>query len=529
LQCAARSGIQLRLSLAGHSENERMSEAGTLSRGYLAERLRSALLNPVRAFKWRYLPLLMVYFAYGALGLTAIAETFWVKKSLSLSPAQLASLSVWLTMPWTVKMVFGELVDSVAILGSQRRAYVFIGGALVAAGLIMLAGAAGGWLIIGSLETSYKVASFVIVVGTVLQDVVADAMSTEVVDRTLPDGSPRPAADVDRDLGMVQVLGRLALSIGIFVVAGAAGWLASYFSYEAIFLMGLIVPVVSVSGALLVRLDAVEQRPIDWRILGGGLAFGAVVTLLAVGDAPFGQEIIFVISMAVVVAMITRVISGVDEATKRTIFYAALLIFVFRATPNVGQGYNWYAIDVLKFDEAFMGTLAQIGAGIAILGTWLFSDAITRRPAGTVLLWLTILIAGLSLPNLALTLGVHEWTERTFGFGARSIAVVDTAISSPFGHLSMIPLLTLCAIYAPAGRRASWFALMASLMNLALVAGNLQTKYLNQILVVDRGQYSNLPMLTAIVIAVGLVVPLAFILMYGGRVGHRESPSPTER
>ena len=35
----------------------------------------------------------------------------------------------------------------------------------------------------------------------------------------------------------------------------------------------------------------------------------------------------------------------------------------------------------------------------------------------------------------------------------------------------MIPLLTLIAYYAPAGHRATWFALMASLMNLALVAG----------------------------------------------------------
>ena len=74
-----------------------------------------------------------------------------------------------------------------------------------------------------------------------------------------------------------------------------------------------------------------------------------------------------------------------------------------------------------------------------------------------------------------------------FGFGARSIAVVDAATASPFANLSMIPLLTLIAFYAPAGRRATWFALMASLMNLALVAGQLQTKYLNQMFVIERG------------------------------------------
>ena len=79
-----------------------------------------------------YLPLLMVYFAYGAMGLTAVAETFWIKKALTWTPAELSALAVWFTLPWTVKMVFGELVDTVPLLGSQRRAYVFVGAGLIA-------------------------------------------------------------------------------------------------------------------------------------------------------------------------------------------------------------------------------------------------------------------------------------------------------------------------------------------------------------------------------------------------------------
>ena len=134
------------------------------------------------------------------------------------------------------------------------------------------------------------------------------------------------------------------------------------------------------------------------------------------------------------------------------------------------------------------------------------------------LLWLTILTAVLSLPSLGLTLGLHEWTEQVFGFGARTIAVIDTAASSPFVQLSMIPLLTLVAIYAPKGHRASWFALMASLMNLALVAAQLQTKYLNMAMVVGRGQYENLPMLLAVAMAIGFMAPITAILLFGNRI-----------
>ena len=72
----------------------------------------------------------MVYFAYGALGLIDVTRDLWIKESLSFTPSQLAGIGVWLTLPWTVKMVFGELVDTVPIFGSQRKAYVLIGAAV---------------------------------------------------------------------------------------------------------------------------------------------------------------------------------------------------------------------------------------------------------------------------------------------------------------------------------------------------------------------------------------------------------------
>ena len=119
------------------------------------DKLRAAFLTPIRAMRLRYLPLLMIYYAYGALGLVAIAEIFWIKEALTLTPADLAAIGVWLTLPWTIKMVFGQLADSVPIFGSRRRVYVFIGASLVASGLLTLAGAAGGWISFASLNALY--------------------------------------------------------------------------------------------------------------------------------------------------------------------------------------------------------------------------------------------------------------------------------------------------------------------------------------------------------------------------------------
>jgi len=483
----------------------------------LHDKLKAALVTPIRAMRLRYLPLLMIYYAYGALGLVGIAETFWIKEALTFTPAELAAITVWLTLPWTIKMVFGQLADSVPILGSQRRAYVFIGASLVASGMVLLAGAAGGWINFASKNALYVAAQLLIVIGVVLQDVIADAMTTEVVDRERPDGTPKPKAEVDRELGLVQVLGRLALWSGILSVAGLSGWLAQIYSYENVFLLGLAVPATSITGAMLVRLDSVALKPVDWRILGGGLVYGAVVLAIGLSGLPFGQELIFVVSLAVIALMLGRIAEELDEVHRKRIFYAALVIFLYRASPGVGEGYRWFTIDVLGFDEAFYGTLAQVGAGLSLAGAWLFSDVITRKPIAKVLLWLTVIGTVLSLPTIALALRWDQWTMQTFGFGARTIAFVDTTVTSPFAELSMIPALTIVAINAPAGRRATWFALMASLMNVALVAGALETKYLNVLFEIGRGSYADLAALTIAAVTIGFVVPVAGILAFGKR------------
>jgi len=61
-------------------------------------------------------------------------------------------------------------------------------------GLVTLAGAAGGWITFAGKNSLYVAAQLLIAIGVVLKDVVADAMTTEVVERTRPDGSPRRLA-----------------------------------------------------------------------------------------------------------------------------------------------------------------------------------------------------------------------------------------------------------------------------------------------------------------------------------------------
>src|SRR6476660_3698721 len=288
---------------------------------------RQSITRPIRAFQMNYVPVVMVYFAYGALGLIDVTRDLWIKESLSFTPSRLPAIGVWLTLPWTVKMVFGELADTVPILGSQRKAYIILGALLMASGLVLLAGAAGRWLTFLRADHLYILGAMLVAIGTVVQDVVADAMSTEVVPRTDSAGNERPDNTVRVELGMVQVLGRLAVSAGVLAVAGLSGWLASFMPRQDVFLIGLIIPAISVAGVFLRGTETSERRAIDWRILGGGIVFGVIVVVLGATGVPFGQEIIFIISMAVVCYMLVLVTAELDHNTRMGILFATIIVF----------------------------------------------------------------------------------------------------------------------------------------------------------------------------------------------------------
>lgn len=479
------------------------------------------LLEPIKAMRLRYLPLLMIYFAYGCSTFSGIGETFFIKERMDLSATALLMIGVWVSLPWNIKMVFGQFVDSIPLFRSNRKSYVFLAAAFMVVGSLLMAGLAGQWswvMAIGSPKCIFIWSSLITIIGVVLQDVVADAMSVEVVER-----EGRSEADIHKDLAMVQLLGRMSLSIGMFLVAGLGGWLAQVVSYETLFLLTLIIPIIGVSGCLLIRIDASERKPINKPVLFGGLLYAVFVVSIGLLDVPYAQEIVFVVSLAVVVYLLHCVVKELPKELIAGIVAAAVVIFIYRAVPGAGPGASWFMMDVLGFDKAFFGTLSQIGAGLAIVGMWVFAKAVTQKPVAHVLSWLTVLSFILGLPIIGMYYGLHEWTMQHFGFGAHTIAIVDTAIASPFIQLAMIPMLALIAKHAPKGNAATWFALMASFMNLALTAGTLFSKFLNQVFVVTRqvvdssgavitaADYSQLGMLLIITSVIGLVIPLLAI------------------
>lgn len=439
--------------------------------------------------------MLVTYFCYGASTVTTIALLYFEKNVLGLTPAQAAEIAFWLSLPWSMKMVAGVASDVYPIAGSRRGAYMLVGA------LCTL----GGYAALATTITSragYLAVSVLIAVGFMIQDVVADALSVEI-------------ARNDEELGQIQTLGRMALLLGGISVGYLSGVLAASIGSRGTFAAAMVLPLLVLATLPLARSRA-RAVPAPSATAAGPLAGGKARLVLLVGlgyaalgatletlGAPHSREIVLVVSAALITLLLHRV--GISQS----VAVAAVVIFLFRAAPTVGQGYSYWAIDRLGFDQTFLGLLAQVSSVLSLAGLLAFRKTIIKQPVSFTLFWVVLAGFVLYAPSIGLFYGVHEW----LGVSARTFAFVDTTISAPLAQLAMVPMLILIARTAPPGAEATSFAIMASLMNLALSASQLFTEYLNDAFAVTQADYSNLGRLMIAVGLIGLLPLLALPLL----------------
>lgn len=518
------------------------------------------ILSLGREMRLSYLPPLMVYMAAGIQGLTGIVGTFFVKDHLGLSAEFLAMLGFWVGIPWALKMPMGHLVD---LLWRFKSLLIYLGAGLIAASLLIMAGliAEREAMAVLPVNTWFVISALLSPIGYVLQDAVADAMTVEAVPHVDENGAPVPPARLKLMHTTMQTLGRVAIIggsvlvalINLYVFAGTEKLpeAEKVLIYRDVYLMALTIPAISVAGvafaawlkrsaiaahmarglsraeaAALLR-DPDSHTDPNWWILGGSLVFVVFTLGMGLSDLKWNQEIIFLGSFTIIAFLMTRLTRELDASARNTLIGTALVIFMFRATPGTGPGVSWWTIDVLGFDQAFFSVLSLIGSTLTLIGMFMFRRFMAERSITYVVGWLTAAGFILSMPTLGMSMGLHEWTARMTGgvVDARFIAVIDTALESPLGQISMIPMLAWIANSAPAHLKATFFAVMASFTNLALSASQLGTKYLNQIYVLSRevkdpatgavmtaANYGDLTPLLLTVVGIAVLMPVSAIL-----------------
>ncbi len=514
-----------------------------------------------REMRLSYLPPLMVYMAAGISGLTGIVGTFFVKDYLGLSAAFLAALGFWAGVPWALKMPLGHLVD---LIWRWKSALVFLGAGMIAASLSIMIGLLSDREAMAAVlpPGSWYVTSVLLgVVGYVLQDVVADAMTVEAVPRVDAQGNPVDPAQRKLMNTTMQTLGRVAIIGGGVLVAvinlylfsgvGRLGEAEKVAIYRQIYLMALCIPAISVAGVIIAMLirqrdmrqlraqgrsaaeieellsGRTEKTHPNWWILGGSAAFVAFTLGMGFSNIAFNQEIIFAGSFGIIAFLLVRLTRELEPDTRATLLGTVIVIFVFRAIPGPGEGITWWFIDELKFDQHFISALSLIGSVLTLFGMFIFRRFMADHTIAYVVGFLTLLGGLLSLPYVGMYFGLHQWTAAATGgvVDARFIALVNTALESPLGQIAMIPMLAWIANSAPAHLKATYFAVMASFTNLALSASSLGTKYLNQIYTVSRevrdktgavtvpADYSQLGELLIVQLIIAVALPFTAILL----------------
>jgi len=515
-----------------------------------------------RELRLSYLPPLMVYVAFGFQGITSVVGIFFVKDYLDLSAAFLAALGFWAAIPFVLKMPIGHVVD---LIWRWKSWLVFLGAGLIAASYLIMVGLLTDRAAMSAVmpaEAWFVLSTLLSPTGFVIQDVVADAMTVEAVPRV--DERGRPLDHDTRKLlnTTMQTLGRVAV-IGGFVIVGAVNLYVfadveglpaaeKALVYRQIYLIAMGIPLVSIAGVafafFLRRRDVqrlVEQgvKPAEarrllsqhdeppaanWWILGGSLVFVAFTIGMGFSRIPYNQEIIFAGSFAIIAYLIARLTRELHPEARATLIGTVAVVFVYRAAPLPGPGVEWWMIDVLGFDGQFLAVLELLTSVMTLAGMFIFRRFMAVNSIAYVVGFLAIVGTVLSLPTVGLYYGLHEWTAAITGgvVDARFIIVANTALASPLGQIAMIPMLAWIANSAPANLKATYFAVMASFTNLALSAGQLGTKYLNEIFVVNRevkdaatgavkvaADYSQLGELFIVVLILGVLMPFTAILV----------------
>jgi len=532
-----------------------------MTRSWIPRWIDVTVLDLGRQMHWSYLPPLLVYLAAGVSGLTSIVGTFFIKEYLGLSAAFLAGLAFWAGIPWVMKMPLGHLVD---LIWRWKAWLVYLGAMLIALSIGIMYGliAHMSWMLqFMSIEAWYVASVLLAPTGYVVQDVVADAMTVEAVPTTDEEGTPYSDAEIKAKHTTMQTLGRFSIVSGLVLVSALNIFMfrgveemseaEKVTVYARIYLFALVIPLISIAGVAMgasglrrrarrMRSHGVEEAEIEsllydlagetkpnWWIFGGGLAFAVFTLGVGFSQMPYSQEIVLIGSLAIVIFLMNRLIRELAPAMRKALVGTALIIFAFRAVPLPGPGATWFEIDVLDFDQQFISILTLITSGLALAGMVILRPLMAKRSIAYVVALLTLAAGLLSLPNIGLYYGLHEWTAGwTAGVvDARFIAILDTAVESPLAQISMIPMLAWIAKNSPPHLKATFFAVMASFTNLALSASSLATRYLNEIFLVTRevrdratgaveiaADYGELGWLLIVVALVTVAVPLVTIV-----------------
>ena len=410
----------------------------------------------------------MIYFVQGALGLSRLATSFFLKSDLGLDPAEAAAISGITMLPWIIKPIYGFLTDSIPIFGYRRRSYLIVSGLLGSL----------SWLAMGSIVHSAFGATIVTLLGSLsiaIADVVADSIVVEkvgnqkILNDTVDGGSGLVRGRKDgvsmtkseSTLNDLQSLCWGAASLGGVLTAYLSGSLLNVMTPQRVFEITAVFPLVVSTAAILIEED--KTKSIDsW-----GALFDKLKAQLSDIRATFSNP---------------------------GIYLPVLFIFLWRSTPDPGTALFYFSTNELGFKPEFLGRVNLASSLASLLGVLGFRTVLKDVSAKDIIFWTTIVSVPLGLTQVLLA--THY--NRELGIPDELFALTDSAVLAALGQVAFMPTLVLAASLCPPGVEGTLFALLMSIYNASNSVSSELSAYLTSTLGVTDTNFERLPQLIAL-------------------------------
>lgn len=266
--------------------------------------------------------------AYGSNpGLFDLPLTIYLKESLKLSPAQLATFSSVIFIPWLIRPLYGIIGDAVTIFGYQFKSYFFICYTLALAVFLGLSG-------FQSYTISLLASGMILVNITIaFSDVLTDKIM--VVQGRILDNTAR-----------LQAAQWTALGFGSALLYYIGGWLAQNSNLSIAFLITAIVPLI-----------------------------GLVSTFLLLADEKKQQKTVSIKSSL-------RALLSAVRSRRLLAILGFIACLEFSLVPSLVYYLVYYYKDILKFDAQSIGVLGAFEAfanGLGAITFGIFAFRISRQ------------------------------------------------------------------------------------------------------------------------------------------------------
>ncbi len=433
-----------------------------------------------------------VYFVQAAVGISALAQFLFTRNELGLDFVELGILAALPTISWSIKPIYGFLTDLVPIGGYRRRPYLHIMPLITIFSWLWI------WQYADSF-ISYAIPLMIANVGLGFTDVICDGLVVQESNK--------------KTAGRYQSICWGSLTVGAIVTTFFSGLLLGreIVTVRNMFLITALMPLITFALSFFIKEKKISDRSelkvhqvIHPKYIYA--AFATFILTIALLFPREGQSTQWM-SIGVIIIWFTWFAFYfkhlIDlKVISKSIFAAAIFIFLWRFTPSFGAPWQDYFLNKVGIDQETFGYFGVVSYMGWLIGSILFAKWLDKKPLKKILFWTISASATLGLSQLAITqietanlIGNNVFIKYAGSIIASPIFLVAQG-SNFWNHLmqyegivflnffldfwlgilymlSFLALLKFVALSTPKNLEGTNFAVMASIMNFGLVFGSI--------------------------------------------------------